>query len=1321
MAILARWVGSSVSTPKNDRAPASPIGRQRHYGALELAGTGEQVNVNDVVEISHAAVKSETKQLGAFPKHLRLAQVLSMWEDNFTGLFKFRARYLVYASDLPEDAIARLGKARLAFEGKGTTGSNSDDMAASTSDRSSTLSKRGQNADCDEVFLTNKMEDLDAVLIVKPITLCVGMCDDSPAGWKDKLGPRLTHWFDARSGEFSPVERLDAIAKRARIRHVEAVARASRRAEEVAAADSGQPAMQSSGWLLPKRRTTAPAAAKSGVDRRGIIAAAASVGDTMSDGEPSDGEPSEGEAPKPNDREWENDHQDSDYASDLSESTDTGNHNAQQLRVRKSSRRKKSLGQEDDQGMDPSSDDMIQTSSSSLPLAVPAVTPPMRETAVVPQKAVEQQGSLPRRPRRLAMPPVEGMPSLNSRRFKEPLSSSTTTPPKAGGSIQTRTGSTEATSSSPTPSVSRSSAEASQNAGGAPGSKCRPSIGGTRTRGRSTKADVDVAKSDCAPQHILVGDDYQADIPDLLSAKDRKKEAGPPAAGTGAKMVWRSIRNWDPQSRQMLSTYLHAAKDVLQKKQASPGVAVHVRLGDGGSAAKGGKGVSSTSVASSYAVWAITAGRHSAGVIRVACSEMAQTNVPMSAIQRVQSEEEALAALVKARCTLDDFMPALKVLDQTSMESVVPWTLSQVRILEQVLETEFKGDKRLHGWAREGMDLEKEDFIDLANVCKQVRGKTPAQVLSFYYRYLAAAQPLTDVVYGKEAAEARKLEAILPVGATKSPKEASKAQFKPTMGHTTAGPSTNDPGIHSRSIATQDPQRKPKLIIQAASRPPVSSTKRTTAENRGVGPDVHSRPLATVATAGLGIRVSDTAAHRAPAIGNVSREYQRVRSDPRTASGNGSADVEVLEVKNPHKTARGVIFNPGSQQHSSVFGFEAGRERQFGAKAQSRQISALASVGMTAPASYGYRNKMAVARHGERLPQSHVAVHGAPKVRRESEGGSGRGRISGNGGGSSSSSGGGYPLYRKPKEAAMDQDGEFGFMSPCWRLLERANAYMDQDQLAYMRGLLITHIHKPMTRDQLLERAESCLQEQPEIFMAFVKVFDRVNHAYTDPHPVPLYSGTKRPPPDTPPEPRSVLKTSYSGRVPPTTGHIDSRARASYSSYARQHAEIPTFATPPSAAVDGGGDRDGNGQGRGGGGGGARSGTAHDPYRRVAADGAPDARRRWPVPATPGSGVGGWRHVASDRPSTYVSGEAGLPPPPFSSGPTGRPVMTYDGRDRGFDVREEQMRAWPQQNQQHPPRRWPTGGGASSFSIPGETTESRKSRPRVSGWMENGR
>lgn len=52
MTFTGRWVGSSISTPKSkDRGP-SPVGRQRHYGAVELAGAGEQVNVNDVVEVA---------------------------------------------------------------------------------------------------------------------------------------------------------------------------------------------------------------------------------------------------------------------------------------------------------------------------------------------------------------------------------------------------------------------------------------------------------------------------------------------------------------------------------------------------------------------------------------------------------------------------------------------------------------------------------------------------------------------------------------------------------------------------------------------------------------------------------------------------------------------------------------------------------------------------------------------------------------------------------------------------------------------------------------------------------------------------------------------------------------------------------------------------------------------------------------------------------------------------------------------------------------------------------------------------------------------
>lgn len=61
----------------------------------------------------------------------------------------------------------------------------------------------------------------------------------------------------------------------------------------------------------------------------------------------------------------------------------------------------------------------------------------------------------------------------------------------------------------------------------------------------------------------------------------------------------------------MLSTYLHAAKNVVQTKQARPGVAVHVRLGgddsDGGDK-QGGSAANRTGVTSSYAVWAVTGG-----------------------------------------------------------------------------------------------------------------------------------------------------------------------------------------------------------------------------------------------------------------------------------------------------------------------------------------------------------------------------------------------------------------------------------------------------------------------------------------------------------------------------------------------------------------------------------------------------------------------------------------------------------------------------------------------------------------------------------------
>jgi len=50
-------------------------------------------------------------------------------------------------------------------------------------------------------------------------------------------------------------------------------------------------------------------------------------------------------------------------------------------------------------------------------------------------------------------------------------------------------------------------------------------------------AAEEAEEADYSPRSTMVGDEYQVDIPDLLSAKDRKKAAAPPPPGTGAKMV----------------------------------------------------------------------------------------------------------------------------------------------------------------------------------------------------------------------------------------------------------------------------------------------------------------------------------------------------------------------------------------------------------------------------------------------------------------------------------------------------------------------------------------------------------------------------------------------------------------------------------------------------------------------------------------------------------------------------------------------------------------------------------------------------------------
>ncbi|CBJ28283.1 expressed unknown protein [Ectocarpus siliculosus] len=1079
--------------------------------------------------------------------------VLSMWEDTFTGLFKFHARWLVHSSDLPEDAFARLQAARRAFAGE--------------------WSESGSDSGPDHPAKSDDME------------------------WKQE---------DEESGD-----------------------------------DDDD--------------------------------------DNDSDSTGKDQQPF-GAPP------------------------------------RKSARRKKPLlANDDDDDDDGKGVKRRASGSSSSPVSG---TPPTLNSRLSPRSTTHAK-----RPRRLAMPPVEGNPSLSARLDSENTDQSL--PPTAADSGVTgkdrrpnRVRTASAGAAEGTPPGATPSPPGSEE-GPASSVKRRLSIAGKRKRGRPAKTAVE--ESDYPPQRTLVGDGYQADIPDLLPAGERQA-AAPTAAGTGAKMVWRSIRDWDPHSRGMLSSYLEAAKKAVQAKQSRPGVAIHVRLGGEGD--KGGTPGDKSSVASSYAVWAVTAGRNAGsnarGVARVGCSEMAQTEVPMSAIQRVQCEEEALAALVKARCTLDDFDPALKILvgDEASPESIQPWTLQQVRTLEQALAKDYNRDRRLHGWAREGMDMDREDFIDLADVSKQVSGKSPTQVLCFFYRYLATAEPLTDVVYGEEAAEARKREAILPTGSPGRPaRESNNSTFRPAAKHM----SLANPSSDSVSAATYDPPADRKSSTHAVPLLPASEAKGRLREREDVRPPKHTVSPPMRSTVSPAVDHAPRSHGPAGANGNVGGEYERQRAAAREQMRRTPRDmppgVEVLEVDDSddgaevaRRAPRGSVFHAagsaaqaatarGHHPSTGGRGWHAAahaREMSWGprpirprpvppmmsdaaAAADQRRYLPTAARPVIPPNSHGRRTTVAMPRHAGQQPprpqQQQQQQQQHPYHIRREVGDDRMGRYS--------------AAYEDRREELLEQD-VFGFMGPCWSLLERAQAYLDQDQLVYMRGLILRHVEKPMTRAQLLERAESCLAEQRQVFAAFVKTFDRVDLIHAEAPPVPFYPAMKTAR-DDPPE-----SVSYRGRM---HAHADDGGVQPPFPYSRVPAAVPReYAVPPGASA-------------------ARA-RPNETYRRVAAAAGVDARReRQPMPQYAGvwgKSVGrGYQNDEAVPPHRLAGAPYRHPSPPRGPASAARPGMMYreDGRDREARI----VRSWPQQRQQQRSYEWRTDGPSSS-SAPPVPPEAHASGRRVSEW-----
>lgn len=76
-----KWVGSVVPAPHGSRCRSSG-GREKHYGAVELSEAGQQIYVNDVVEILPLKLEwdqeqQQQQQLDNFPEkgQPRLAQV----------------------------------------------------------------------------------------------------------------------------------------------------------------------------------------------------------------------------------------------------------------------------------------------------------------------------------------------------------------------------------------------------------------------------------------------------------------------------------------------------------------------------------------------------------------------------------------------------------------------------------------------------------------------------------------------------------------------------------------------------------------------------------------------------------------------------------------------------------------------------------------------------------------------------------------------------------------------------------------------------------------------------------------------------------------------------------------------------------------------------------------------------------------------------------------------------------------------------------------------------------------------------------------------
>lgn len=280
------------------------------------------------------------------------AQVHSMWEDTFTGVFKFRAVLLIRVEDLPAEAVARLTESRLANASRKKRRSAGDKK--SSVKKSSEHDNSGSDQDVkdgggvsrkNEVFITDKTEDFEVNAITRPVILSVTEVDadakiinDAVSSQLSRKGknvrttgdsrPRLTHAYSHSTEDFSELGSMDAILVRARIRRAQ-----ESTASDMDDEDSGKEHLReetttsknnskggSEGWLRQKvtpnvatrgrgrgrGRATSGGAGRGGSSSgRGMTRTGSQSYSTSDQDEEVSGDSDEEVEPDPNDEPWE--------------------------------------------------------------------------------------------------------------------------------------------------------------------------------------------------------------------------------------------------------------------------------------------------------------------------------------------------------------------------------------------------------------------------------------------------------------------------------------------------------------------------------------------------------------------------------------------------------------------------------------------------------------------------------------------------------------------------------------------------------------------------------------------------------------------------------------------------------------------------------------------------------------------------------------------------------------------------------------------------------------------------------------------------------